>query len=119
VDSLCKTILTEVKPDDVDYAIAKEQAISGRFLLDIKRTGKYKARGVKQGFKEDKSTADGPIFGEASVEEFTDTADELYVSPTVDVSSADNLADIFTKILDPEIFQRIRDRIMHRRILLV
>ena len=62
VDSLCKTILTEVKPDDVDFATAKEQAISGRFLLDIKRSGKYKARGVKQGFKEDKSTADGPGF---------------------------------------------------------
>jgi len=35
VDSLCKTILTEVKPDDVDFATAKEQAIGGRFLLDI------------------------------------------------------------------------------------
>ena len=35
------------------------------------------------------------------------------------VPTADNLADIFTKILGPEIFQRVRDRIMHRRILLV
>jgi hypothetical protein len=35
------------------------------------------------------------------------------------VPSADNLTHIFTKILGPKIFQRIRGRIMHRRILLV
>ena len=45
-----------------DYAEAQEAAISGRYLLDVRRNGMYKARGVKQGFKEDKATADGPDF---------------------------------------------------------
>ena len=31
-------------------------------MLDYRRSGEYKARGVKQGFKEDKATADGPGF---------------------------------------------------------
>ena len=41
INSLCKTILTNVETD-VDYTMAKEQAISGQFLMDIKR--KFKAR---------------------------------------------------------------------------
>jgi hypothetical protein len=32
---------------------------SGRYLLDIKRTGQYKCRGVKQGFKENKVITNG------------------------------------------------------------
>ena len=39
-----------------------ECATPGRILLDIKRLGKYKARGVKQGFRENKLVADGPDF---------------------------------------------------------
>jgi hypothetical protein len=31
-------------------------------LLDIKRSGEYKARGVKQGFLEDREFSDGPDF---------------------------------------------------------
>jgi hypothetical protein len=51
-----------IDPSDPVYAEAKELAVTGRYLLDIKRNGMYKARGVKHGFKEDKSTADGPGF---------------------------------------------------------
>ena len=40
-------------------AEAEALAITGRFLLDIKRDESVKARGVKHGFKEDKSTVDG------------------------------------------------------------
>ena len=36
--------------------------MSGRYILTIKRNGVVKARGVKQGFKEDKTTADGDGF---------------------------------------------------------
>ena len=46
----------------LDYDRAVKEAISGRYLLDIKRSGAWKARGVKQGFKEDKTQADGPGF---------------------------------------------------------
>ena len=37
-------------------------ATPGRMLLDIKRSGQWKARAVKQGFREDKASADGPDF---------------------------------------------------------
>ena len=37
-------------------------AVTGRILLDVKRSGAFKARGVKQGFKECRATADGPDF---------------------------------------------------------
>ena len=60
--ALTSTILTQVHPGDKDYELAREQATSGRVLLDIKRSGQYKARGVKQGFKENKEQADGPDF---------------------------------------------------------
>ena len=52
LSSLEKTILTRIKPDDPEYATAIAKATSGRLLLDVKRSGLYKCRGVKQGFKE-------------------------------------------------------------------
>jgi len=42
------------------------KAITGRWLLSIKRSGECKCRGVKQGFKGDKATADGPNFNYSS-----------------------------------------------------
>lgn len=60
--SLLDTILVPIPEDHPDYAQAVAEAITGRYLLDIKRSGIWKARGVKQGFKEDKTTADGPGF---------------------------------------------------------
>ena len=59
LDSLCDTILEEISPEHPDRARAEAEAISGRFLLDLRRNQQLKARGVKQGFKEDKATADG------------------------------------------------------------
>ena len=50
--SLQKTILTEVFPTDPTYEVAVLNATPGRLLLDIKRSGKYKVRGVKHGFRE-------------------------------------------------------------------
>ena len=61
-DSLMSTILTPVDADHPERNVAVKEAISGRFLLDLKRVGVWKARGVKQGFKENKETADGPGF---------------------------------------------------------
>jgi hypothetical protein len=60
--SLEGSILEEITTDHPDYDEAVRDAISGRYLLDLRRSGQYKARGVKQGFKEDKATADGPGF---------------------------------------------------------
>ena len=61
--SLQSTILTKVTPEDPDYDQAFELATTGRIILSKKRTtGAHKARGVKQGFKEDKLQADGPDF---------------------------------------------------------
>ena len=61
--SLTSTVLTEVFKGDGNWDEAVRLATPGRFLLDIKRsTGSYKARGVKQGFKEDKVNSDGPDF---------------------------------------------------------
>ena len=60
--SLEGTVLTRLEPGTKEYQKARKLATSGRFLLDIKRSGKMKARGVKQGFKEDKETADGYDF---------------------------------------------------------
>ena len=62
IGSLTRTILTEITPQHKNWYKAVQQAIPGRSLLDIKRSGEWKARIVKQGFKEDKSTADGPNF---------------------------------------------------------
>ena len=60
--SLQKTILTEVFPTDSTYEVAVLNATPGRLLLDIKRSGKYKVRGVKQGFRENTAVTDGPDF---------------------------------------------------------
>lgn len=60
VESLESTILTRVRPEDPDYNTVVEQATSGRYLLDLRRSGAFKVRGVKQGFKEDKIATDGP-----------------------------------------------------------
>ena len=62
LDSLCKTILEEILPSDSGWETSVECATPGRILLDIKRSGKYKARGEKQGFRENKLVADGPDF---------------------------------------------------------
>ena len=61
-DSLLDSILELLDPDHPEYGSALELAIPGRYLLDIRRNGMWKARGVKQGFREDKNTADGPGF---------------------------------------------------------
>ena len=62
LESLTSTILTEIAEGDPDYENACKLATPGRILLGIKRSGMYKARGVKQGFKEDTEQADGPNF---------------------------------------------------------
>ena len=61
-ESLLSTILVPVGSDHPKFEDAKRLAVSGRYILDLKRAGAWKARGVKQGFKEDKLTADGPGF---------------------------------------------------------
>ena len=53
------TVLTLVDEDDPKYNEYHRRAITGRFLLDIRRNSAYKARGVNHGFKEDKVAADG------------------------------------------------------------
>ena len=60
--SLQDTILTRITRDHPDWETAIAQATTGRLLLDIKRSGQWKVRGVKQGFKEDRIQADGPCF---------------------------------------------------------
>ena len=60
--SLLSTILTELSPEDKDWEIAINQATPGRWILDIKRSGIWKVRGVKQGFRENKVISDGPDF---------------------------------------------------------
>ena len=59
-DSLLDSVLTLIGKDDPNYDELLKIAVSGRYLLDIRRSGIYKTRGVKHGFKEDKATADGP-----------------------------------------------------------
>ena len=66
LNSLTSTILTELYDSDPDYEIAVREATPGRILLDIKRSGMYKCRGVKQGFREDLIATDGPDFNYAS-----------------------------------------------------
>ncbi len=61
-DSLLSTVLQFVDRDDPEYDELYKAAITGRYLLDVKRSGEYKTQGVKHGFKEDKSTADGTGF---------------------------------------------------------
>ena len=53
-DSLLDTVIVLIDPSDHTYAEAKELAITDRYLLDVKRNGIYKARGVKHGFKKTK-----------------------------------------------------------------
>ena len=60
--SLEDTILDRIYPDDPRFETAVNEATPGRWLLDIKRDGRYKARGVKQGFRENWERADGPGF---------------------------------------------------------
>ena len=62
LNSLQKTILTEIFAQDPSYETAVLNATPGRLLLDIKRSGKYKVRGVKQGFRENTEVTDGPDF---------------------------------------------------------
>ena len=60
--SLTSRILTEIDENDSEYAQAVDLATPGRLLLSTKRSGAYKCKGVKQGFKEDTEQADGPNF---------------------------------------------------------
>ena len=62
LNSLQKTILTEIFAQDPSYEAAVLNATPGRLLLDIKRSGKYKVCGVKQGFRENTEVTDGPDF---------------------------------------------------------
>ena len=62
LNSLQQTILTQVTSEDLDWSQAVSTATPGRLILDIKRSGMYKVRGVKQGFRENKELADGPDF---------------------------------------------------------
>ena len=56
------TILERLHPGDEEYDADVRLAVRGRYILDVKRLGVWKARGVKLGFLEDKLTADGPGF---------------------------------------------------------
>ena len=60
--SLLSTILTPIDENHPEYEEARRLATPGRILLDIKRCGLFKARGVKQGCRENKEIADGPDF---------------------------------------------------------
>ena len=62
MESLTSTILTEISQNDDEYSTTVDLATPGRILLGVKRSGIYKSRGVKQGFKEDIEQADGPNF---------------------------------------------------------
>ena len=62
MDPLTSTVLERIEEGHPDFKEAKRLATPGRILLDIKRSQMYKTRGVKQGFKEDKRSADGPDF---------------------------------------------------------
>ena len=61
LDMMNDTILVNLKPGHPEYQRAVKEAINSRLLLDIKRNGRWKARLVKQGFRECKSV-DGPGF---------------------------------------------------------
>ena len=62
MDSLCSTILTKIEEDNPEFQDARRLAAPSRILLDIKCSDIYKARGAKQGFREDKVAADGLDF---------------------------------------------------------
>ena len=61
-DSLLSTVLTLVEKDDPEYNKLDQMAVTGRYLLDLHRNEAYKTCGVKQGFKENKITANGDGF---------------------------------------------------------
>ena len=61
-ESLTSTVLRRVLEGDPVFDKAKELATSGRFLLDKKRSGVFKARGVKRGFEENLKETDGDNF---------------------------------------------------------
>ena len=61
LDHLLGCILTPIGADHPERAAAERSAQPGRFLLDVKRSGKTKVRGVQQGHREDRSI-DGPDF---------------------------------------------------------
>ena len=46
-DSLMSNILELLNPEHAEYSIALNDAVSGRYLLDERRSGMWKARGVK------------------------------------------------------------------------
>jgi len=60
-DPLLDTVLVLIDEDHPQYATAIEQACPGRYLLDEKRSGMWKTRGVKQGFKENCKPARTPM----------------------------------------------------------
>jgi hypothetical protein len=55
-------VLVPIPETHPDYEEAKQTACGGRIIGTEKRNGTVKARAVKQGFKEDLPTADGPDF---------------------------------------------------------
>ena len=59
---MLKSILTKLDSSHPNYELAKKEATNGRWLLSVKRSGVYKCRGVKQGFREVLEEADGPGF---------------------------------------------------------
>jgi len=61
-NSLVDTVLTHLDEDHPNWEIAIKEATTGRFLLDIKRDGTIKGRGVKRGFEENLAETDGPGF---------------------------------------------------------
>ena len=61
-ESMYSNVLQRLNPGDPEYDTAVKQAITARVLLDVKRSGIWKARIVKHGFKENKAFADGPDF---------------------------------------------------------
>ena len=62
IESLTKTILRPLNQNDSVYEKAVKEATSGRYILDTKRNGTVKARGVKRGFEENIAITDGPDF---------------------------------------------------------
>ena len=62
MESLTKSILTRVTPEDDDWERSQRESTRGRALLDEKRNSTMKTRIVKQGFREDHAFADGPDF---------------------------------------------------------
>jgi hypothetical protein len=57
-----KNILERLDENHPEYQTALKEACSGRLIGTVKRSDEIKARGVKQGFKENISVTDGPNF---------------------------------------------------------